>query len=134
MAVRPNSRALMPMASLSYIKALKDINFALKDPSTAMSDTTLATILLLTVFEQITSSGMELKGWSSHIQGAVAIIKSRELFIAVRELMVCSYPLPCFNGLSLRELLIWQDDPLYSEIPPHRAQRRLMALQSRRMP
>jgi hypothetical protein len=69
-----------------------------------MSDTTLAMILLLTVFEQITSSGMDMKGWSSHIYGAVAIIKARdkksfrtpigrELFFAVRELMV-NYPSP----------------------------------------
>lgn len=104
MAVRPNSRALMPLASSTYIKALKQINFALKDPRTAMSDTTLAMILLLTVFEQITSSGMDMKGWSSHIYGAVAIIKARdkksfrtpigrELFFAVRELMV-NYPSP----------------------------------------
>jgi hypothetical protein len=103
MAVRPNSRALMPMARLSYIKALKQINFALRDPSTAMSDTTLAAILLLTLFEQITSTGMELKGWRSHIHGAVAVIKNRgkkslqtqvgrEVFIVVRELMVsCSH-------------------------------------------
>lgn len=108
MAVRPNSSALMPMARSSYIKALKQINFALKDPSTAMSDATLATILLLTVFEQITSSGMELTGWSSHIHGAVTIIKSRDkksfetqigraLFFAVRELMVrCNSP-PLFQ-------------------------------------
>jgi hypothetical protein len=107
LAVRQDSRALMPMASTSYIKALKHINFALQDPSTAMSDTTLATILLLTVFEQITSSGMEMTGWSNHIYGAVAIIKSRgkkgfrtkigrDLFIAVRELMAS-----CLNFFSI---------------------------------
>ena len=99
MAVRPNARELMPMASSSYIKALKQINVSLKDPSAVMSDITLATILLLTIFEQITSSGMDLTAWSSHIKGAVAIIKSRgkngfktkigrELFIFVREIMV----------------------------------------------
>jgi hypothetical protein len=99
MAVRPNYRELMPTASSIYIKALKQINVSLTDASVAMSDTTLATILLLTVFEQITSSGMDLIGWPSHIKGAVAIIKSRgkngfktkmgrELFISVRELMV----------------------------------------------
>lgn len=99
MAVRPQYRALMPMASSSYIKALKRINFALKDPNTAMDDTTLAAILLLAVFEQITSTGRDMKGWSSHVYGAVAIIKARDkksfqtpmgrqLFVAVRELMV----------------------------------------------
>jgi hypothetical protein len=113
MAIRPNSRSLLPMASSNYIKALKQINFALRDPRTAMSDTTLATILMLTVYEQITSSETELTGWSSHIFGAVAIIRARgkksfqskfgrQLFIAVREVMVCPPPFQ-FQELEKRE-------------------------------
>jgi len=48
---RPNSKALLPNAELSYIKALKEINSTLRDPKKASRDATLIAVLLLGFFE-----------------------------------------------------------------------------------
>ncbi|KAK0109827.1 hypothetical protein ONS95_002498 [Cadophora gregata] len=95
LGTRPNSKALLPTADLWYLKALKEINLALQNPKTASTDSTLASVMLMASFEQLTPSRMKVGGWSSHIDGAVAVMKSRtmeqwrtpvgkELFIAVR--------------------------------------------------
>ncbi|KAK2629892.1 hypothetical protein QTJ16_000712 [Diplocarpon rosae] len=109
LAARPSSKALLPTAGLLYRKALKEINSALQDQKHASSDSTLASVMLMASFEQIIPSPvlsdwnpqrlcpsrLKTRGWSSHIDGAVAVIKHRaseqlqtpfgkELFIAVR--------------------------------------------------
>jgi len=50
---RPNSRALLPRAEAHYVRALIRINQALKDPKTAVADSTLASVILLSTFEVI---------------------------------------------------------------------------------
>jgi len=50
-STRPNSNALLPQADLCYVKALTKINLTLRDPRTASSDSALAAVLLLSVFE-----------------------------------------------------------------------------------
>jgi hypothetical protein len=50
-ANRPNSKALRHMAAFHYERALKHVNAALKDPHVALSDQTLASVLLLGLFE-----------------------------------------------------------------------------------
>ena len=52
---RPNSRALLPRAEAHYVRALKRINQALKDPKTAVADSTLSSVILLSTFEVICS-------------------------------------------------------------------------------
>ncbi|KAI9046704.1 hypothetical protein LZ554_009442 [Drepanopeziza brunnea f. sp. 'monogermtubi'] len=110
MGTRPDSKTLLPAAELGYLKALKEINGALQDPNNASSDSTLASIMLMALFEQIIPSQVsealikanpacpsriKAGGWSSHVDGAVAVLKSRaiehwqsslgkEMFIAVR--------------------------------------------------
>lgn len=51
LGTRPNSKALIPQVDLWYVEALKEINFALKDPYAASSDSTLAAVMLLASFE-----------------------------------------------------------------------------------
>ncbi|KAL2068930.1 hypothetical protein VTL71DRAFT_15268 [Oculimacula yallundae] len=95
LGTRPNSKALLPTADLWYLKALKETKSALQDPKIASTDSTLAAVMLMAAFEQLTPSRMKVGGWSSHIDGAVAVMKSRtleqwrtpvgkRLFIAVR--------------------------------------------------
>jgi hypothetical protein len=48
---RPNSKSLLPQADAAYYTALKEINATLKDPRMSTDDTTLAAILMLSMFE-----------------------------------------------------------------------------------
>lgn len=91
-----------------YTKALASTFTALKDPVLTKRDDTLAAILLLGLFENITAKSLGMLAWSSHIEGAIQLVKARgkqqlqskiglDLFIAVRTQMVSSIPLsyPC---------------------------------------
>ncbi|KAL3418617.1 hypothetical protein PVAG01_10333 [Phlyctema vagabunda] len=116
--VRPFSKSLLPQADALYVRALKQINSVLQHPKLALEDSTLATVLLLGFYEArailsdeqywqsvltssqtLTSSQLTVKGWISHIEGAVALLKSRgkqqmetqigrELFMAIRSQMM----------------------------------------------
>ena len=48
---RPSSKALLPKADSSYYTALKEINATLKNPTMATDDSSLAAILMLSMFE-----------------------------------------------------------------------------------
>lgn len=48
---RPNSPNLLPRAELIYAQALRAINLALADPEEAVEDTTLASVVLLSIFD-----------------------------------------------------------------------------------
>ncbi|KAH7325109.1 hypothetical protein B0I35DRAFT_175767 [Stachybotrys elegans] len=78
-----------------YTKALAATHVALKDPTLATHDTTLAAVLLMGLYENMTASQMGTLSWGSHIEGAIEIAKARgqkqmrtklgrQLFIAVR--------------------------------------------------
>lgn len=84
-----------------HTSALTRTHVALGDPATANTDTTLATVLLLSLYESITASkNIGLLAWRSHIDGAVDIVKARggrnmcsteigtHLFNAVRHLLL----------------------------------------------
>jgi hypothetical protein len=101
LANRPNTkgRGLMPQAIGLYAKALKKINLALQNPTQQKQDSTLASILLLGVFESVTSERSNVMAWGSHIDGAVQLVKMRgkkqcrtktghALFLTVRTQMV----------------------------------------------
>ncbi|KAI8627585.1 hypothetical protein F5Y19DRAFT_172627 [Xylariaceae sp. FL1651] len=81
-----------------YSMALARTNAALRNVETQQSDTTLAAVLLLGMFESISAKQIGMFNWGSHIDGAVQIVKARgkkqiktkiglQLFIAVRTLM-----------------------------------------------
>lgn len=85
-----------------YTKALATTFTALKDPEMTRRDDTLAAILLLGLFENITAKNLGMLAWSSHIEGAIGLVKTRgpeqlktkiglDLFIAVRTQMVSVY-------------------------------------------
>ncbi|KAM7199623.1 hypothetical protein V8F33_004434 [Rhypophila sp. PSN 637] len=58
--------------------ALGRTHLALKDPRTAEQDSTLATVLLLSLFESITAvKETEMLLWKTHITGAIQLVKAR---------------------------------------------------------
>lgn len=82
-----------------YTKALSTTFAALRDPEVAKEDATLAAVLLLSLFENITAKTMGMLAWGSHIEGAIQLAKARgrkqlstkvglNMFIAVRTQMV----------------------------------------------
>ena len=91
-------------ALIKYTKALSMTFHALKDPELSKTDATLASVLLLGLFENITAKQIGTLAWGSHIDGAVQLVKQRGrkqlrtkngliLFIAVRTQMVSVSPL-----------------------------------------
>lgn len=82
-----------------YTKALSATFVALRDPDVAKQDATLASVLLLGLFENITARQLGMLAWGSHIEGAIQLAKARgrkqlrtkvglAMFIAVRTQMV----------------------------------------------
>jgi hypothetical protein len=83
----------------SYTKALKAVHIALQDTDESRSDATLAAVLLLGLFENITAKDLGSMAWGTHVQGAIQVVTNRgkqqfksstglQLFIAVRVQMV----------------------------------------------
>ncbi|KAL3465879.1 hypothetical protein BJX64DRAFT_296757 [Aspergillus heterothallicus] len=117
-------------ASEEYSLALRATNRDLQDPVSATSDSTLATVLLLGLYEQILAcheSDM-VHGWSNHVQGAVRLIELRgeeqlksviemELFTVVRLQLAMSnlffrakyHTSPGIASLSQRAMLLHSD-------------------------
>lgn len=90
----------------SYTKALSATFIALKDPVLSKEDSTLAAVLLLGLFENITAKQLGMLAWGSHIEGAIQLVKAREkkqirtktglaLFVATRTQMVLFLQLSC---------------------------------------
>lgn len=48
---RPHSKPIRPRAVKEYSKALQEVNFALQNPELALEDNTLASVILLGMFE-----------------------------------------------------------------------------------
>lgn len=87
------------VALSKYTKALASTYKALRHPELAKQDETLAAILLLGLFENISAKQLGMLAWGSHIEGAIQLVKARGkqqtktttgllLFIAVRTQMV----------------------------------------------
>ncbi|KAI0190734.1 hypothetical protein EV127DRAFT_79516 [Xylaria flabelliformis] len=81
-----------------YNMAIAKTNAALRNKESQLSDATLAAVLLLGMFENISAKQISAFNWGSHIDGAVALVKLRgkeqvktqvgfQLFLAVRTLM-----------------------------------------------
>ncbi|KAF4951541.1 hypothetical protein FSARC_12889 [Fusarium sarcochroum] len=82
-----------------YTKALSATFTALKDPVLSKEDSTLAAVLLLGLFENITAKQLGMLAWGSHIEGAIQLVKARDkkqiqtktglaLFVATRTQMI----------------------------------------------
>jgi hypothetical protein len=92
---------LREKAYVEYTQALREVNVALRHPEEGRSDGTLAAVLMLGMFENITAKQMGDFAWGSHVEGAIQIVKARgrrqlrtktglNLFIAVRTQLVSS--------------------------------------------
>ncbi|KAI9816487.1 MAG: hypothetical protein M1827_001619 [Pycnora praestabilis] len=95
----PDKRHLRPLAQLHYVKALSLLNRALQDRSTAVTDETLMSVMLMSFYESIVNGSFPAAG--SHVEGATALIKLRgkeqfrrkislQLFHAVRAQIISS--------------------------------------------
>jgi hypothetical protein len=72
------SPELMGQARRQYVVALRNINAALRSPVDAIKDSTLISIMVVSVFEAITgTNGLSLKAWTEHINGASTLLKLR---------------------------------------------------------
>ncbi|APA14373.1 hypothetical protein sscle_12g091430 [Sclerotinia sclerotiorum 1980 UF-70] len=80
---QPNARMLKPKAEQAYSKALRQITNAIGDPKQVAEDTTLAAVLLLGLFENMTDSLVKenhgWNSWNSHVNGATALLKMRDV-------------------------------------------------------
>lgn len=94
-------KLLVERALRIHSKALGAINVALNNPDTIKQDSTLASILLLGLFENITTRSLGMLAWGPHIRAAIQLVRKRgrkqlrtkigvALFIAVRTQMVGS--------------------------------------------
>ncbi|RYP92556.1 hypothetical protein DL770_001314 [Monosporascus sp. CRB-9-2] len=96
---RGPSTNLSERALNEYAKALSKTNAALRDAEAQKADSTLAAVLLLGTFENITGKQIAIEAWGSHVEGAIQLVKIRGrrqlrtgigllLFIAVRTQMI----------------------------------------------
>lgn len=97
--VKSNDEDILDKALSEYTKALAATHTALTDPDTYKSDASIATVLLLGLYENLTAKERGMFSWGSHIEGAVSLVKSRGrrqlrtktgllLFVAVRTQMI----------------------------------------------
>ncbi|KAF4627517.1 hypothetical protein G7Y89_g10632 [Cudoniella acicularis] len=65
-------------ARRDYVTALRLTNAALKSPANVKKDSTLFTVLILSIFETMTGSDAKsLTAWTKHVDGASALIQLR---------------------------------------------------------
>ncbi|KAK4497691.1 hypothetical protein PRZ48_010344, partial [Zasmidium cellare] len=97
----PGRRHLMAKSQGLYTRALTAIQHDIQCPKQAVSDSTLLTVLMFSMYESVTSSEHSVQAWARHIDGAVTIVKARGtkqfddprallLFRAVRTQMLTS--------------------------------------------
>lgn len=73
-----DSTNLVELSYMQHSRALVAIHRALKDPAESRHDGTLATVLLLSLFEKITAAKeVGLLAWRTHIEGAMHLVRSR---------------------------------------------------------
>lgn len=92
-------RDIEKQALTRYTAALTFMYKAIRDPSMSQQDATVAAILLLGLFENISARNLGMFAWGSHTEGAVRLVEERgpdqfqtklgrDLFVAVRTQMV----------------------------------------------
>ena len=69
---------LMARARAQYVSALQLTNAALKSPTDVLEDSTLSSVMVLSVFETVTGSNAQsFEHWQEHINGAAALVEVR---------------------------------------------------------
>ncbi|KAG7289897.1 hypothetical protein NEMBOFW57_006274 [Staphylotrichum longicolle] len=70
--------SLMALARKHYLVAIQKTNLALASPQLAVKDATLASVLLLALFEALTFQGRRSPtNWTMHMKGATELLKLR---------------------------------------------------------
>ncbi|KAJ2983981.1 hypothetical protein NQ176_g298 [Zarea fungicola] len=72
-----NAAHLEKEALSKYVKALATTGRAIRDPIESKQDATVAAVLLLSLFENITSRHLGMLAWSSHTEGAIQLVQNR---------------------------------------------------------
>nr|UPX44848.1 hypothetical protein FAC5L9_11 [Penicillium camemberti] len=71
-------RSLMEVARKEYVSALTLLNDALANPEEAKSNQALGTVVLLAIYEVVTSRApQDIDLWTNHINGAMALLEMR---------------------------------------------------------
>ncbi len=74
----PMPRLMTTTALQHYAAALRLVNDALRSPREAVKDSTLLTIMILGLWEQVTGrNNYSLSAWKNHVTGASALLKLR---------------------------------------------------------
>ncbi|KAG4432109.1 hypothetical protein IFR05_012408 [Cadophora sp. M221] len=69
---------LMARARKDYVKALQLTNEALRSPTAVKKDSTLFSVMVLSIYEMISGTNeRSLDSWTEHIKGAAALVKLR---------------------------------------------------------
>jgi hypothetical protein len=69
---------LLNLARMDYVKALQLTNAALRSPTEVRKDSTLFSVMILSIFEMVAGSNEHsLEAWTEHINGASALLKLR---------------------------------------------------------
>lgn len=103
-----NAAHLEKEALAKYVKALATTGSAIRDPVESKQDATIAAVILLSLFENITSRHFGMLAWSSHTEGAIQLVHSRgremlntslgrDIFVTVRTQQV-SAEISCFHS------------------------------------
>ncbi|KAH8819168.1 hypothetical protein F5884DRAFT_864617 [Xylogone sp. PMI_703] len=138
LANRSNNERLLVVARRLYGKAIGLINSALADPVKVKSDQTLAAVLVLSIFEAITSSDeAAMQAWSYHILGAINLIEIRgpeqftserslRMFLQLRRLVVLAcHQLRLPYPFVVQKWMAWAE---YSQPPDELPANRLVVL------
>ncbi|KAJ6780895.1 hypothetical protein PWT90_05555 [Aphanocladium album] len=72
-----NAAHLEKDALSKYVKALATTGRAIRDPYESKQDATIAAVLLLSLFENITSRHFGMLAWSTHTEGAIQLVQNR---------------------------------------------------------
>ncbi|PSR99229.1 hypothetical protein BD289DRAFT_402951 [Coniella lustricola] len=103
-AGRPDARHLLQKSRIYYSTALLQLKEAIKDEARAKHDTSLATAILLSLYEGLACESDSMVGWSNHLDGAKALLRVRgkgvikdssaegvEMFQLVRSMSIRQY-------------------------------------------
>lgn len=72
-----NAAHLEKEALAKYVRALATTGRAIHDPYESKQDGTIAAVLLLSLFENITARHFGMLAWSTHTEGAIQLVQSR---------------------------------------------------------
>lgn len=112
-----HGREFEKQALSKYTAALAAVSGAIRDPIQSKWDSTVAAVLLLGLFENITARHVGMLAWGTHTEGAIQLVKGRgreqfqtkigrDLFTCVRTQMVCYFACFIHTGLKSNRIIV----------------------------